>query len=216
MKKWLPFLVILGLIIGVSDYLAFPILNKLMFRGEGQAIIIVREIIMYFIVGLGGVYALNKFPEELFFASTSGRRKYARILAAGLILANTIFYIISITKFDNKVFVDLLQNNFFGALGIAVRSGITEELIFRFFLINSILFVGSGMTGNPRKLKITAIIISGIAFVFIHPINSAVVTLTSGLILGYIYFELGLVSAIFTHIFSNLIPFILIALKIIG
>jgi len=216
LKKWFLFLGVLVLILGVSDYLAYPILSEVMFKGESSSVIIGREMFMYLIVGLGGAYALNKFPEEMFFQSTDKRKKIARTLGIGLILANTIFYIISFTKYNNEMFTTLLQNNFLGALGVAIRSGITEELLFRFFLINSILFVGTGLSGNTKVIKIGAIFLSAFAFIFIHPLNTAMVTLTAGLVLGYAYFEIGLVSVIVIHALSNLIPFTIIALGLVG
>lgn len=215
LKKWLGKLLILAILVGISDFLAFPILKEIMFKGEGVQAVALRETFLYFVVGLGGALSLRKISLQDFFAADAKKKKKAGVLAGALVVANTIFYFITVTKYNNQIFTNLLEDNLLASIGIALRSGITEELIFRFFLINSILFIGSGIMASPSKLKVVAITLSSMAFVLIHPLNSALITLTAGVILGYIYFAFGLFGAVLTHILSNLVPFLLIALKLI-
>ncbi|MFA5815332.1 MAG: CPBP family glutamic-type intramembrane protease [Bacteroidales bacterium] len=94
---------------------------------------------------------------------------------------------------------------------ISIRAGITEEVIFRFFLFSLLLLVFAKIIHSKILIFLICSIISALAFAFLLH-SGSIVSLVAGIILSYIYYKKGLLPAIIVHFLGDFIPFLMISI----
>ena len=112
-----------------------------------------------------------------------------------------------------------INNDILEQFYLSIGAGIWEEFIFRFFLINIIIFVSKYLLNNSKFSSfIISIVLSSIVFSLFHYIGdygdffewkSFLFRFSGGLFLSILYLLRGLGISVYTHIFYD---FIVVAL----
>lgn len=106
----------------------------------------------------------------------------------------------------------------FEAILLALRAGITEEIIFRLFLFSLLIWLLQKITAHfnlenkKEKITIFSAIIASIIFAALHSFN--ILAFVLGLMLTFIYFKKGLIPVMIVHFFADVIPFLLVVINL--
>ena len=99
---------------------------------------------------------------------------------------------------------------------VSLDSGVLEEIMFRLFILSCFLFcfrqlysrLGRIWPGVVRVLpKALAIVLSSLLFAMVHNIYGFTAAFFGGILLGFIYIQSGIESAIAAHFFANFLFF---------
>jgi hypothetical protein len=93
----------------------------------------------------------------------------------------------------------------FKALLVSVRAALTEEIVFRLFLISIISGIMQWFTTSRANWLIASGILASMAFAFIH--QPSLIPLLFGFMLSYIYINHGLIPVFVVHFLADAIPF---------
>ncbi len=139
------------------------------------------------------------------------------ILSLLVIIVNTIPWL----QVNEEVITSIpwmsSMTNVSQAVLIALRTGISEEVFYRFFLFSTIIWIIDVLLHflnkdiNRMKIALLSGIIVSVIFTFQHP--TFLLPFFLGAILNYIYFRAGLLPAICTHFLADVIPFIIVITK---
>jgi hypothetical protein len=128
-------------------------------------------------------------------------------LSVPLITLNTVIWYIS--KEQNIQSIGWVKSlTPINSILISIRAGITEEVIFRFFLFSLFIFVFTRIFHSKIIIFLICSIISALAFAFLLH-SGSIVSLVAGIILSYIYYKKGLLPAMIVHFLGDCIPFLM-------
>lgn len=97
------------------------------------------------------------------------------------------------------------------AVLLASRAALEEELLYRFVLLGLIVWIARQIRAEHGVSLIVGAILSSMAFTLMH--GTFYIPLLEGLILAVIYFEGGLLPAIFVHFWTDAVPFLILSIK---
>ncbi len=96
------------------------------------------------------------------------------------------------------------------AFFLSLRAGITEEVVFRLFLLSLSAWITLRIFHNRRGAIGVGVLVSSLLFGLIHP--GFILAFLMGLAMAYIYLEAGLLPAMLVHFLGDFVPFSLWAL----
>ena len=165
----------------------------------------------------------------------------AGILLGVLIIAVDILiftpYLAAATGFSNPNLLnpELHRASPWQGFMAAISAGVTEEILFRFFGVSLLAWLGGlifrDSEGHPRKgIMVIAIFIWAVIFGLAHlqmpamvgwPVTNAaiarslVINSLGGLVYGWIYWRKGLESAILTHFSTDVVLHVFVPIAIL-
>jgi membrane protease YdiL (CAAX protease family) len=104
------------------------------------------------------------------------------------------------------------MKSFYDSFVISLASGTTEEIVYRLFILSCFLFsfkhlysrLAQQWPGTVAILpKILSIVLSSLLFAMVHNIYGFTAAFFGGVLLGLIYIQGGIESAIAAHFFAN-------------
>ena len=104
------------------------------------------------------------------------------------------------------------MDNFYDAFLLSLDSGVIEEVIYRLFILSSMLFMFQHLYQKIKPLwptlvfvlpRTMALVLSSLLFALAHNIYGFTAAFCGGVILGFIYLGGGIESAIAAHFFAN-------------
>ncbi len=98
------------------------------------------------------------------------------------------------------------------AVIIAIRAAFMEEIVFRLFLISFILYALKQLNVIIEFNQKLSIILSSIIFSFTFH-SGSIISIISGMILGAVFLNFGLLYAIIIHFLADVIPFIILSVQ---
>lgn len=189
-------------------------LSKVLFQNQSIIQKSINDFFIVFITGLIGYNLADKvnlpkwwhdknndFKKSVFIVGIIGL-----IIVAGNILMNISMF----TSYKEEL---LEMESWIASLTlltsilVSLRAAITEEIVFRFFMITTIIWALKFFVSSERSNLTIAIILSSIMFGLIH--STFLVPFAFGLLLSYTYINYGLIPVLIIHFVANLIPFTL-------
>lgn len=90
---------------------------------------------------------------------------------------------------------------------ISARAALFEEVVFRFIMITGIMSLMQMLSKyhklSTNRICLVALLISSLAFMFIHPKEAYLIAFVFGMLLGYAFIKHGLVEVITVHFLVN-------------
>lgn len=174
---------------------------------------ILNDFFIINVAGCLGVYFAIKTKLPIWTAKLSEIKKHnLGIILLGSVAIAVNTYILINGK-QQALDVSPWLNNLtpFLALMISIRAAVTEEIVFRLFLISAIIVIISKFTSSRKISLIWAIIISSVIFGLIHP--GFFLAFVYGVVLSYIYINSGLIMVFTIHFLADFIPFLLLTIS---
>ncbi|MGE5140791.1 MAG: type II CAAX prenyl endopeptidase Rce1 family protein [Rudaea sp.] len=97
------------------------------------------------------------------------------------------------------------------ALLLASRAAVEEELLYRFLLFGLIAWIARQIRVERGVSLIVGAILSSMAFTLMH--GTFYIPFLESLILAVIYFESGVLPAMFVHFWADAVPFLILSIK---
>ena len=206
-------LVALG--VGLSAFLCarftIPLLQPLLYKGAKPIIIYIFEFFEYAIFAFLGLVLVERTKLPGWWAKERSKKTnlVVALLGATLVAANMALHYYSRSEALRLApwvgTLDLTQ-----AFFLSLRAAITEEIIFRLFLISLSAWVILRIFHNRRGAIGVGVLVSSLLFGLIHP--TFPLPFLMGLAMAYIYLRVGLLPAMAVHFLGDFVPFSLWAL----
>ena len=98
-------------------------------------------------------------------------------------------------------------NSILEIVAISARAALFEEVVFRFILITVTMHLLQRLSKyykmSINRMWLVSLIISSLAFMFVHSIEAYMIAFTFGMLLGYTFMKHGIVEAIAVHFLVN-------------
>jgi hypothetical protein len=103
-------------------------------------------------------------------------------------------------------------HSFYDSFVVSFESGVIEEILFRLFILSCFLFCFRQLYSRLARVwpgvvailpKALAIVLSSLLFAMLHSIWGFTAAFFGGVVLGLIYMQSGIESAIAAHFFAN-------------
>lgn len=167
------------------------------------------DILLLLFCGLFGIKLANKLNLSIYYPDkekiNSRKLIYIIIYLSVLVVIVNEFSWLIYSK-SNILPYWVTKLNFVTAISISLRAAIYEEIIFRLFVITFLIYYFRKIMSEFKSV-LTSILISSIIFSFLFH-SGSIISLANGLLLGMIYYNIGLMPAIVVHFFADVIPFI--------
>jgi membrane protease YdiL (CAAX protease family) len=207
---------------GAAVIAALAALNH---QSEGSSILWVMisrlaEVMLLGIVGMLAAYG-GGLKGSVIMTASDGRAALQAVLNQGVLpglvlgVANYLFFFYErYSPFVEERIREI--STIYDATIVSLDTGILEEVIYRLFVLSSLLFLFAhlyrGMRHvQPRLVSILpptmAIVLSSLLFASAHSVTGFTAAFTGGIILGFIYVRSGVESAIAAHFAANLFFF---------
>jgi glucose uptake protein GlcU len=104
----------------------------------------------------------------------------------------------------------------YDSLLVSLDAAFTEEVIYRLFVISTLLFMFDHLYRNLKHVwpalvalvpRAMAMVLSALAFAIVHDLYGFTAAFLAGIILGFIYLRSGIESAIAAHFVANFLFF---------
>lgn len=168
------------------------------------------------LIGFSGVILIRYAKTPFLFYNDDDPKESKKswlltlVLSVLLITLNTVIWHIS--KEQNIQSIGWVKSlTPINSILISIRAGITEEVIFRFFLFSLFILVFAKIIHSKVLIFLICSIISALAYAFLLH-SGSIVSLVAGIILSYIYYKKGLLPAIIVHFLGDCIPFLMMSI----
>lgn len=197
--------------------LAIHVLTYLLTNIHGLSDSIIRlslsDTIILLICGFIGLVLADKLnlfiynPSKEFIKGSSKTVSLILLLSILLVTANEISWVLySKTGVLPEWALGL---NFPSAILISARAAIYEEIFFRLFLMTTIIYLLKNIISYKKSVLIGISVSALIFSVSIH--SGSMISFASGLLLGFIFINTGIIPAILLHFVADAVPFITLA-----
>lgn len=108
------------------------------------------------------------------------------------------------------------MHSLYDSFVVSLESGVTEEILFRLFILSCFLFCFRQLYSRMARLwpgvvailpKALAVVLSSLLFAMLHSVSGFTAAFFGGVLLGLIYMHSGIESAIAAHFCANFLFF---------
>ena len=192
------------------------IIAPYIYPGRSPWLIAGNDSLIMLLIGFLGVIIIRYAKTPFLFYSDDdpkeSKKSWLIILGLSVLLItlNTVIWYIS--KEQNIQSIGWVKSlTPINSILISIRAGITEEVIFRFFLFSLFILVFTKIFHSKILIFLICSILSALAFAFLLH-SGSIVSLVAGVILSYIYYKKGLLPAMIVHFLGDCIPFLMISI----
>ncbi|HYE10189.1 MAG TPA: CPBP family intramembrane glutamic endopeptidase [Patescibacteria group bacterium] len=161
-------------------------------------------------IGLILANKLNLFiynPSREFIKGSSKTVSLILFLSVLLVIANETLWVIYSKTDVLPAWVEGLD--FSSAILISARAAIYEETFFRLFLMTIIIYFFKNIISYKKSVLIGIVVSALIFSVSFH--SGSMISFASGLLLGFVFINTGIIPAMLLHFIADAVPFITIA-----
>lgn len=201
----------IGILAVVCAYFVWDILQTFLYKGASGLFLYTFEFFEYAILAFLGLIIVERIALPGWW--TKGRSKQTNLvvvlLGATLVAGNTALHYYGRSEALRLApWVGTLD--FTQAFFLSLRAGITEETIFRLFLLSFTSWITLRISRNRRGAIGVGVLVSSLLFGLIHP--TFLLPFLMGIAMAYIYLQAGLLPAMVVHFLGDFVPFSLWAL----
>lgn len=201
----------IGILAVVCACFVSGILQPLLYKGTSPLFLYAFEFFEYTISAFLGLIITERIALPGLWAQ--GRTKQTNLvvvlLGATLVAANTALHYHGRSEALRLApwlgTLDLTR-----AFFLSLRAGVTEEIVFRLFLLSLVAWITLGIFHNRRGAIGVGVLVSSFLSGLIHP--GFMLAFLMGIALAYMYLRAGLVPAMIVHFVGDLVPLSLWAL----
>lgn len=203
----------IGVAIGIISGILNTFLYKIVYLEINILLDSLFNIILYSLVAIAGQVLTKTVKYPLWWPNENDKKQrciYLSIIIAvifGLLLV--ALQVITPPMEKSNVMLEQFRNYMYPSLLVLIisfQAAVTEETVFRLFLIPLISKILNHLKVDEKYIKTISIIMVSILFGFIHP-NDFLVAFISSLILGSVYLRCGLIAVLIIHAIIDIINF---------
>jgi Type II CAAX prenyl endopeptidase Rce1-like len=218
LQKIMGITVVLALLTAVAAGLS--VLNA---RTSGATLVMISRFVEAFLlVGLGlPVARESQLQGSLFVGSEDWTFTLRDIInygvLPGLVLGLINYFFFFTYRYSPQVEPQIRDmHSVYDSFVVSLASGAREEIVFRLFILSCFLFCFRQLYSRLARVwpgvvailpKALAVVLSSLLFAMVHNVYGFTAAFFGGVLLGLIYMQSGIESAIAAHFFANFLFF---------
>jgi len=220
LQKIMGITVVLALLTAVAAGLS--VLNARTSGDSATWVMISRFVEAFLLVGLGlPVARESRLQGSLFVGFEDWTFTLRDIInygvLPGLVLGLINYFFFFTYRYSPLVVPRIREmHSIYDSFVISLDSGVIEEILFRLFILSCFLFCFQQLYSRLARVwpgvvailpKALAVVLSSLLFAMVHNIYGFTAAFFGGVLLGLIYMQSGIESAIAAHFFANFLFF---------
>ena len=220
LQKIMGITVVLALLTAVAAGLS--VLNARTSGDSATWVMISRFVEAFLLVGLGLPVARESQLQGSLFVGVEDWTFTLRDIInygvlPGLVLGLINYFFFFTYRYSPLVVPRIREmHSIYDSFVISLDSGAREEILFRLFILSCFLFCFRQLYSRLARLwpavvailpKALAVVLSSLLFAMLHNVSGFTAAFFGGVVLGLIYMQSGIESAIAAHFFANFLFF---------